>query len=381
MEYLGDQDIDIESFINVVDKLKKEGFQHVHLLGGEPLMNEELERLIDKFYSLDIAITINTNGTLINDNFVRNVVPKIQSMTISLDGKTPSENDNIRNRGTFNRVLSNIRNYSWEKGFLVLNYVITSGNYKDLFMLVKLSDDIGISRINISWFYDVNMNGAFSPNNISFNSVIDEIEKMLEYASRNSEIQILLDFKPKVLRYFSRIGLGKYIKERTSCNCYGLSETAYLKSDMKLYPCHPYSLKYSGYDIATGGFGVYEENMKKTINSLIVKKKEICNECELRSACIICPFESHSITQCNAVEEREENIFNKYSSSNGFIINPEYIFLGENRIVNLKEKFILEVSDDIRKVIINPKALSISKEIALELYGLNVKGALHLNED
>ena len=61
-KYLNNDDIDEEVFFKNLEILKKEGYNHVHLLGGEPLMNKNIVSYISKLKSMGFSITINTNA-------------------------------------------------------------------------------------------------------------------------------------------------------------------------------------------------------------------------------------------------------------------------------------------------------------------------------
>lgn len=200
-KYLNNNDINEEVFFKNLEILKKEGYNHIHLLGGEPLMNESVVSYISKLKSMGFTITINTNATLFNDDFIKNAMPKIQQLSFSLDGVTADKNDEIRNKGTFDRVLENISKIGKCETELILNYVITSSNYIDMYRIVDIADELSISIINLLWFYEVENNSIFSPKDEQYEEIFDELEKLLLYSNEKNRC-INFDLPPKVLEYF-----------------------------------------------------------------------------------------------------------------------------------------------------------------------------------
>ena len=58
-KYLNNDDIDEEEFFNNIKILKENGYNHVHLLGGEPLMNENIVSYILKLEGMGFPVTLN----------------------------------------------------------------------------------------------------------------------------------------------------------------------------------------------------------------------------------------------------------------------------------------------------------------------------------
>lgn len=79
--------------------------------GGEPFLNEDIFKMIDKVKSLDnIFIKIDTNGMLLNEELMLKIIEsKVDSLYISLDGLSPEENNNIRRGCDYNKVVGNVK--------------------------------------------------------------------------------------------------------------------------------------------------------------------------------------------------------------------------------------------------------------------------------
>lgn len=90
------------------------GMRQVYYTGGEPFFHPEIRRLIQ--IALEIApLTVVTNALLIDDAMVRWLASAFDrscyslDLRVSLDGMTREQNDPVRGRGTFDKILDAIR--------------------------------------------------------------------------------------------------------------------------------------------------------------------------------------------------------------------------------------------------------------------------------
>lgn len=95
---------------------KKLGTKTIHLSGAEPFMRKDTVELIEYGAQLGIDITINTNGTLLDDAILRRLAKvKNLSMVFSIDG--PKDvHDSIRGKGVFDKVTTVIKKLAEYKG-------------------------------------------------------------------------------------------------------------------------------------------------------------------------------------------------------------------------------------------------------------------------
>lgn len=377
-KYLNNDDIDEEVFFNNIKILKENGYNHVHLLGGEPLMNKNIVSYILKLDGMGFSVTLNTNATLINDDFIKRAMPKIQQLSFSLDGVNADKNDEIRNKGTFDKVMqniSNIKNYETE---IILNYVITSSNYEDIYKIADIADTLSIGFVNLLWFYEVENNSKLSPKEEQFGNIFEELENLLLYSSQKN-ICINFDLPPKVLEYFLNIGfIGKYVN-KNNCKCFANDSNVYMNIKGEIYPCHPFYEKYEfAYDLRNGNYFEYYSTIKNILKNYIVEK-DICQKCNFASNCLKCPIENKNIKLCKYIEQRCCKIRSNLINSNwDFSLNDNYKLIFENRIIDLNSGKIFTLSDEVLSII-QAKTLNheITKWGSQELYGLIKRGVVY----
>jgi uncharacterized Fe-S cluster-containing radical SAM superfamily protein len=90
------------------------GMKQVYFTGGEPFLHPRLRELVE--LALDMApLTIVTNGLLLDEPTVAWLAERFRcaryslDLRVSLDGMTPAQNDPVRGRGTFERVVVALR--------------------------------------------------------------------------------------------------------------------------------------------------------------------------------------------------------------------------------------------------------------------------------
>ncbi len=81
-------------WIPVLDYLKSIGVTKINLAGGEPALYPHLEEMVDLLRSYDFTVSIVSNGSRIDDAFLRKYLGRISWLGLSID--SPDESDEIR---------------------------------------------------------------------------------------------------------------------------------------------------------------------------------------------------------------------------------------------------------------------------------------------
>jgi len=115
-------------------------YDRVALLGGEPFLVKNLDKIID---ILDKPTTIYTNGTLLNEkNFIENII-----YAVSIDSLNRKVNDSIRGVGVYKKVMNTIdllmKNRDRVKE-IILRATYNQRNYQDMFAMIEFCRDRNI---------------------------------------------------------------------------------------------------------------------------------------------------------------------------------------------------------------------------------------------
>jgi cytidyltransferase-like protein len=112
----------------------------INLAGGEPMLYENILELINYISSKNIPCSIITNGTLLTNNFIDNVVDKLYMIGISIDGIKDETNKELGR--TIIKNTDEICGYIKEKGIkLKINVCVSrenlNENFYDFFKKIK----------------------------------------------------------------------------------------------------------------------------------------------------------------------------------------------------------------------------------------------------
>lgn len=90
----------------MISEAIKLGTKSILFTGGEPLLRKDLFELINYAKEKDLLVFLATNGTLIDDNFIKKAQGKIDKINISLDAGSSKKHDEIRGMaGSFDKSL------------------------------------------------------------------------------------------------------------------------------------------------------------------------------------------------------------------------------------------------------------------------------------
>jgi molybdenum cofactor biosynthesis enzyme MoaA len=150
--------------IKVVDHLIKLIANHTSKLkftlsgDGDPFASSIYRHFLTnlKLNNKDIEIEIVTNGVLVKDHWhkMSGVYDNIVRFKFSFDAGSKEVYEKIRRGGNWDKLLDSVRYIvNWKKSKnlrlpLTSNFVVQTGNYKDMIKYVELCDSLGFDEIN-----------------------------------------------------------------------------------------------------------------------------------------------------------------------------------------------------------------------------------------
>ncbi len=123
------------------------------ITGGEPLLNPNLFPLLDyiKLKDKNTRIAILTNGTLITSEIAKKIKKRgVNLVQVSLEGSTRELNDDIRGRGTYDKILRAIKVLKSEKINTSVHIVLSEKNKKDVKNYIELAKKVGVDMLTFS---------------------------------------------------------------------------------------------------------------------------------------------------------------------------------------------------------------------------------------
>jgi MoaA/NifB/PqqE/SkfB family radical SAM enzyme len=127
---------DVLSFSKIKSVIDLNKPRYIEFTGGEPLLRDDIFRLIDYCKSKGMFVSLNTNGTLINKENSKKINADI--IRVSVDG-TEKVNDKIRGRGSFKKTLNGInslKKYN-KKSKIIISTAIGKDNKGEARKIIK----------------------------------------------------------------------------------------------------------------------------------------------------------------------------------------------------------------------------------------------------
>lgn len=155
------------------------GVEKIRLTGGEPLVRQNLDRLVAKLSSIgglkDLCLT--TNGALLAEKVAALKASGLKRVNISVDSLSPEKFRQMTKRGDLSKVLEGIfaaKQHGLDP--IKLNAVIEKGlNEDDILSLVEFSRDNGFALRFIEYMDVGNSNDWTSGKLVSKKEIIDKI--------------------------------------------------------------------------------------------------------------------------------------------------------------------------------------------------------------
>jgi radical SAM protein with 4Fe4S-binding SPASM domain len=215
---------------NVIDDMARLGVSVIGWTGGEPLLREDLEGLIDYARQKGIKSNITTNAIMLDRKRAASLVRAgNRAVQISLDGSTPEKNWRMR-RATeeeFHLIVDAMRICRELNVRLYMATLLGQENLEDAPEMIKLAKREGIESVRFCGYTPVGRGKG------------DEIKKRLCFSERpedllhfarqvQSDTSILIDFDT---------GFGPVPPAYKFHKCHAGVQTFYLKGNGDVYPC------------------------------------------------------------------------------------------------------------------------------------------------
>lgn len=156
--YLPDGNINGGLFVKLeyVEKAVREakplGLRSIKLTGGEPTLHPQFRELVSLIHAEGVAITMETNGLLINDElalFLRE--NKVSFVSVSLDGATKGVHEELRNvASSYERAINGIKSLVRAGFSPQMICTLHQGNIHEISEIVTLASHLGCGSIKFN---------------------------------------------------------------------------------------------------------------------------------------------------------------------------------------------------------------------------------------
>jgi MoaA/NifB/PqqE/SkfB family radical SAM enzyme len=174
--------------------------EHITLIGGEPFMYPWIDDVLALLARHPIAVTINTNLTLLPPRIERRLLTLHElHLKCSVDGATPAIYQRVRGGDVFDRVVGNLRRFSRAAAGnprmkLILIFVVMRENLADVLPFVELARSLQVERVEFhpvrhvtNWRVDTETGWRFDGREQSCESFADEYDTVMRAAAARCE--------------------------------------------------------------------------------------------------------------------------------------------------------------------------------------------------
>lgn len=283
-----------EFWIHIAKQAKEKGLLFLLLTGGEPLLYPDFLGLYEKISSMGIYITINTNGTLINEeiaSFLGQHLPRRLNITIyGKDNATYAEL--CQNPKGFTQLEYGIQLLKKHAVPVKLNCSLTPYNYMQLKDIQQLSQKWDIP-LEIAYY-------MMPPNRKTEKGNYSE-HRLPPHLSAQIAFDIAMCFlTPEERKEKSKKSLEKIMHFHPKPNkidgfwCRAANASFWITWRGEMVPCG--MLNEPTYNITELGFQCAWENMIKDVQKISLSSQ--CYQCNKRSICLHCAASEISETGC-----------------------------------------------------------------------------------
>lgn len=151
------EELSLNEWYKVVDDMVDLGISGMGISGGEPLLSEHTIPLVKYITRKKIPVHISSNGFLLNDKKVEQLIDAgLGSIAISIDSTNPETNDMLRgNKGGFEKAVTGIRTIANVRSRikncdlrLTVASAVSRQNIHNILGIVDLAEDLGADTVS-----------------------------------------------------------------------------------------------------------------------------------------------------------------------------------------------------------------------------------------
>ncbi|GEM_PF-6853684 len=318
----------ISDWSNIVMHEKGEYGGVIHIKGGEPLVMQDFENIIEKVSSLkSLRLMITTNGSIIKKsvfNALKNATVALKNnviVNVSLDGSTSGTHDFLRGKGSFTNAIDFINRLKQEQIPTHINFVVHKGNLNEVNDVLKVATEHDVRQVNFLPFVAKNYGESIISNVLSPKEFFETIENIY-INSTEKEKTLLTGTISDILRI-------EKSNERQTKECVaGYKGFYYIVPDGSIFTCP--NLMEQEYSIGNINEVSIKEVHSERIGNLyhkidkVLKRKEIAfahDDDSETFECAKCDRYNCKGALIHYSENKEERIVREYNEFNSYLEN------------------------------------------------------------
>lgn len=272
--YAGDiviNEVEGTRWINVLDKLKIQGYKGVTFTGGEITVYKDFKDVIRHAHEIGLVVTILSNGLLWTEDLIGSLHDSIDEIQISIDGYDDGSYFNVRQSHGFDKAMKCVKLFS-DTGTRVS--IAVTPLYDDLDLFIEKFESfakqlmVEIPNVFIKVNHELITGRSVKPTKEENNQYRKKLKGLVERLYPN---------------YYTEGFVENYINNqiKTNCGYGGLSFSA----NGDVYWCNRIHEMNSKYNIFRDDIKEIIEMSNRVRKTTAVDNVSPCNECEIKYIC------------------------------------------------------------------------------------------------
>jgi uncharacterized protein len=258
----------------------------VKFFGGEPFLSYDLMRFIVDYGEAEaaqqnkrIGFTINTNGSLLNEERVAWITQHQIHIAMSIDGNKASNDQHrkyISGNGTFEPVMKKAKQFLQQTGYLHIRSTINDGSFELKNSIVEFSDLAPNKNVKVTT--DWNLVGDRKVDAEGADQLIRDMEdlaRLFVIKARAGEKMPYTNMMEPLFKSFYTV--------KTSYRCGAARTMVGISPKGTMYPCHRF-VEVDGMEMGNVESGLNGAQRGEFIDNRVEFKKP-CSECWVRYFC------------------------------------------------------------------------------------------------
>jgi MoaA/NifB/PqqE/SkfB family radical SAM enzyme len=247
------QDMSTQDSLRVISRIVQLGGKNLRITGGEPLMRKDLGLIIQEAHASGLVLDLITNGTMVDDYFLKKNRKYIQHLAISIDG-LKQVHEYLRGKDTYGESIQSIKKVLDAGIDLSVYITVHSLNENSLGLLMEELISIGVRCLH---FNEINMEGRASKHQYLLLEQEDVFDKLSRIVSQFEQIV--------------EIGLVSH-----DSGCSISSDSVYIASDGKIYACVEIAYNSPEQKIAHIFDQEIKDKMSRFFSEVSIPRNRIC---------------------------------------------------------------------------------------------------------
>jgi len=150
-------DLNLKEIKKAIEEIATLKIFSLAVFGGEPFASKDIFEILHEISKYPIGITINTNGTLIDERVAEKLRGyDIRGYTVSLDGSNPEIAKKMRGKGVFEKTIRGIKALLKYNNNVLISATVTKMNCTDLQNIAKLGKELNVNGVRFNNVFYIN---------------------------------------------------------------------------------------------------------------------------------------------------------------------------------------------------------------------------------